>query len=154
MSVLDINEGIIQNKLSFVDIVNGFRNHSLQKEKWTHEAHITTAIWFIMNTDPFDALCRIKSGIISYNLSAGSENNGTNGYHETITVFWWKLLTLFVGKYPNLTYDQMCIAFLESKYNRRDIAFDYYTKELLISAEARAMHCGPDIKEIELEDGD
>jgi hypothetical protein len=132
--------------------VEGFRNHSLPKEKWTHEAHITTAIWFIMHRDSFDALCRIKSGIISYNLSTGSENNGTNGYHETITIFWWKLLTLFIEKQGSLAYDQMCNSFLESIYNRKDIVFDFYSKELLMSGMARAMYVAPDIKQILLED--
>ena len=151
MSVVGIKEIITEDNLSFIDIVNGFRNHSLPKEKWTHEAHITTALWFIMNTNPSDALCRIKSGIISYNLSVGGVNNGTNGYHETITVFWWKLLSLFVENHPHLNYDQMCQAFLESGYNRRDIAFDFYSKDLLLSGMARAMYLAPDVKEIRLD---
>ena len=112
---------------------------------------ITTALWFIMNTNPSDALCRIKSGIISYNLSVGGVNNGTNGYHETITVFWWKLLSLFVENHPHLNYDQMGQAFLESGYNRRDIAFDFYSKDLLLSGMARAMYLAPDVKEIRLD---
>lgn len=138
--------------MSFIDIVDGFRHHSLPKEKWTHQAHITTAIWFIMNSDPYDALCKIRSGIISYNLSVGGENNGTNGYHETITVFWWKLLSLFVEKHTALGYDQMCNLFLESAYNRRDIAFDFYSQDLLMSGMARAMYVAPDIKSIRLDE--
>jgi len=152
MSIPDNKEVLIEDHLSFIDTVNGFRNHSLPKDKWTHQAHITTAIWFIMNSDPYDALCKIKSGIISYNLSVGGENNGTNGYHETITVFWWKLLCLFVEKRSPLSYDQICNAFLESKYNRRDIAFDFYTKDLLMSGMARAMYIAPDVKQITIDE--
>lgn len=129
-------------------IAMAFQDRTLPKALWTHEAHLTTAIWFIMKYEGFDALCRIKSGIISYNLSVGGENNGTNGYHETITVFWWRLLSLFVSEHKGLDYESMCAAFLKSAWNKREIIFDYYSKESVLSQKARAMFIHEDIQSV------
>ncbi|MEP7267257.1 MAG: hypothetical protein ABI844_06475 [Saprospiraceae bacterium] len=136
---------------TYLEIVEGFKNHTLDKSLWTHQAHLTTGLWFIMNYEAYDALCRIRSGIISYNLSVGGINTGQNGYHETITVFWWKWLSLFVNAHRENPYERMCEAFLKSKYNNRDAAFKYYTKSILISGEARARYIAPDLAEIVLD---
>ena len=74
--------------LSYSETAAGFSDRILDKSLWTHEAHITTAIWYLMKYEKEDALCRLRSGIISYNLAVGGENTGMGGYHETITVFW------------------------------------------------------------------
>lgn len=136
--------------LSYTDIVHKFQDHSLDKSLWTHRAHITTAIWYLLNYNREDALCRIRSGIISYNLATGGENTGSNGYHETITVYWWKLIDLYILAHSGLEYDELCETFLASPYANQVKAFEFYTKEKLLSAQARACYLAPDIKEIGL----
>ncbi|HNR06482.1 MAG TPA: hypothetical protein PKM27_04145 [Saprospiraceae bacterium] len=136
--------------LSFSETAAGFIDHSLDKSRWTHEAHITTAIWFLLNYEKQEALCRLRSGIISYNLATGGENTGSSGYHETITVFWWTLLERFVQANPGKDYDQLCRAFLNSRYAHRETPFEFYSREKLLSARARAYYLAPDIKEIHL----
>jgi len=134
--------------LSFIDIVRKFQDHSLDKSLWTHQAHITTAIWYLIHHDREDALCRIRSGIISYNLATGGENTGSNGYHETITVYWWRLIDLYIKTHEGLEYDQLCESFLASPYAGQSKAFEFYSKEKLLSAQARACYLAPDIKEV------
>lgn len=136
--------------LSYTDIVHKFQDHSLDKSLWTHQAHITTAIWYLLNYNREDALCRIRSGIISYNLATGGENTGSNGYHETITVYWWKLINFYILAHSGLEYDEMCEAFLASSYANQVKAFEFYSKEKLLSSQARACYLAPDIKEIGL----
>lgn len=103
-----------------------------------------------MEYEQDDALCRIRSGIIAYNLSLGGVNTGMNGYHETITVLWWTLISLFVRLHQGLSFDEMCVSFLASRYADRQIGFEFYTKELLLSSAARARYFPPDIKEVAL----
>ena len=134
--------------LTFIEVVRKFQDHSLDKSLWNHQAHITTAIWYLMNYDRDDALCRIRSGIISYNLGTGGENTGSNGYHETITVYWWKLIDLYIKAHGGFEYDQLCDSFLLSPYAGQAKAFEFYTKEKLLSSQARACFVPPDIKEI------
>jgi len=101
-----------------------------------------------MNYNREDALCRLRSGIICYNLATGGENTGNNGYHETITVYWWKLIDLYILANPGMAYDQLCDTFLASPYAGQAKAFEFYTKEKLLSPQARACYLAPDIKEI------
>ena len=106
-----------------MDIVDGFISRTLDKSLWTHDAHQITAIWFLMHYEPDDALCRIKSGIIAYNLAVG---------------------------HREFSYEDLCDAFLSSPYSARDIGFKFYTKERLLSSEARSRYLTPDIQEITL----
>lgn len=134
--------------LSFSEIAAGFSDRTLDKSLWTHEAHITTAIWYLMNYKKEDALCRLRSGIISYNLAVGGENTDMGGYHETITVFWWSILAMYLDANPGKDYDNQCRDFLMSRYALRETPFEYYSREKLLSSRARAYYLAPDIKEI------
>ena len=107
----------------FEHIVEGFNSRVLDKSLWTHDAHQIVAIWYLMNFEPDDALCRIRSGIISYNLATGGENTGQNGYHETITVFWWTLIGLYVRDKKGYSFKEVCESFLSSRFTQRNICF-------------------------------
>src|SRR5688572_1498952 len=89
-------------------LISAFNARTLPKSEWTHHAHLTTAIWFLKNFEHSEALCRIKSGIVSYNLSLGGENTGTAGYHETITIFWVDLIHLFTSLHKDLSVKDSC----------------------------------------------
>jgi hypothetical protein len=135
---------------SFEHIVEAFNSRTLEKSLWTHEAHQIVAIWYLMNFEPNDALCRIRSGIIAYNLATGGENTGQNGYHETVTVFWWTLIGLYIRDRHDMSFEDMCESFLLSRYTQRNIGFEFYTRELLLSPAARSKYFEPDIKEVAL----
>jgi hypothetical protein len=132
------------------DIVQGFLKRTLDKSLWTHEAHIVTAIWHLQNYAKEDALCRLRSGIIAYNLSVGGENTGDKGYHETMTVFWWEVIRQFLEKNPGQTYAAACTIFLQSPMADRSFPFEFYSREHLLSALARSVYVVPDKKKIKL----
>lgn len=132
-------------------IVNGFIEKTLDKSLWTHEAHISTAIWFLKNYKATDALCRLRSGIINYNISTGGENTGQNGYHETITIFWWEVLKQFIANKPQESFAATCTLFLDSVMAEKTYPFNFYTRETLLSALARAIYIQPDLKEIQID---
>lgn len=136
--------------LSFSETAAGFSDRTLDKSLWTHEAHITTAIWYLMKYEKEDALCRLRSGIISYNLAIGGENTDKGGYHETITVFWWSILAMYLDANPGKDYESQCRDFLMSRHALREAPFEYYSREKLLSSRARAYYLAPDIKEIGL----
>jgi len=133
------------------DIVNGFIKRSLDKSLWTHQAHIITAIWHLKEYEPEDALCRLRSGIISYNLAVGGENTGQNGYHETITIFWWEVVKQFIEQNDKISFKEACDIFLNSPMADKNFPFQFYTKEKLLSTFARARFINPDLKEINIE---
>lgn len=69
-------------------LVTQFQDRTLPKEAWTHEAHLIVALWYVQNYSKAEATCLLRAGIINYNVSVGTVNTPTGGYHETITLFW------------------------------------------------------------------
>jgi hypothetical protein len=132
------------------EIVNGFLDRTLDKSLWTHQAHIIVAIWHLMKFDREDALCRLRSGIISYNLSKGGENTGQDGYHETMTIFWWDIIDQFLDRHPGDSYAEACDTFLQSPMADKNFPFKYYSKEVLFSPSARSRFVNPDREEIKI----
>ncbi|MBY0424054.1 MAG: hypothetical protein K2Q22_00325 [Cytophagales bacterium] len=125
-------------------LVDQFKSQSLPKAKWTHEAHLTVALWYLSYYSFEEALCYLRSGIIAYNTSVGTENSPYSGYHETFTVFWTKVIDDYLKtNKSNLLTDFN--NFLQSPWASRQLPLQYYSKELLFSTKARALYCEPDL---------
>ena len=124
------------------------KNRTLPIEKWTHQAHLVVAIWYLRNYNKSEATCLLRSGIISYNVAVGTKNSATSGYHETITLFWIRLINKFVEEHKYLEISELTELFLNSRFAEKTIFFEYYTKERLFSTEARANWVAPDIKSL------
>lgn len=125
-------------------LIKDFIALTLPKEKWAHEAHLTGAIWHLMNYDFYEAICLIKSRIISYNLAVGGENTSASGYHETLTIFWMKLVALYIEKNKNKSLLEITNQFLASPLSSRLITQHFYDKERLMSGEARSIYVAPE----------
>ena len=95
------------NEQEILDLVGGFRDCTLPKDRWTHEAHLTVGIWFHITYAEFEAICYLRSGIIAYNVSIGGKNTPEGGYHETMTLFWSRIIRDFVSvnKHHCITWD-------------------------------------------------
>ncbi len=131
---------IYKSETEIEELVKAFDAKTLPKNEWTHFAHLTVAIWYIKNFDINDATCKLKSGIISYNLSIGGENNGNAGYHETLTIFWIDVVKLFFDKYSEMPLVELCNCFLNSKAADKAFPFEFYHKETLLTSSARARY--------------
>lgn len=125
-------------------LVNAFRNKTLPIEQWTHQAHLTVGLWFNKYFSAFEALGYLRSGIITYNQSVGTENSPQKGYHETLTVFWHKVIRNFILANPNLSLLALSNTYLNSDFARKDLVFEFYSQEILFSVEARATWVKPD----------
>jgi hypothetical protein len=66
-------------------LVAGFEQCTLPKEQFTHEAHLTTAMWYLRHYPQAEATNRMRRGIQRYNASVGGS---PTAYHETITLAW------------------------------------------------------------------
>lgn len=130
------------------DLVEGFRNRTLPATRWTHQAHLITGLWFNFHYPEPAAICYIRSGIISYNISTGGENTPEKGYHETLTIFWSKILRHFVIQNKHLPLLELCNQFLESDWSSKDLPLQYYTRDVLFSTHARAMWVRPDLQDL------
>ncbi len=120
-----------------------FANHSLDKAAWTHEAHLTMAVYHLKKFDLYEATCLLRSGIISYNLSLGNRNTGSQGYHESITIGWIAVVDFFVKENADSTMLDTCNAFLASPLADKNLLFHFYEKDHLLSSAARAGFAAP-----------
>jgi hypothetical protein len=139
---------LYQSDHEIEELVQSFLQKTLDKSLWTHAAHLSTAIWHLKQYDIHEATCRMKSGIISYNLSVGGQNTGTGGYHESMTLFWMDILHIFVNDNAGLSLKDTCNKLLNSPLGSKDLPFNFYTKEIILSPLARARAVVPDLREL------
>lgn len=124
-------------------LVNQFESNVLPISQWTHQAHLTVGLYYLRNNTFHESLCLIRANIITYNVATGGINSTTRGYHETLTVFWLKVLAEFLEKQKSEPLFKVCNSFMESPLSSRELPFQYYTKEKIFSIEARASYIGP-----------
>ena len=135
------------------DLVAKFKSCSLPKEKWTHEAHLIVAIWFCKTYELPKALNLLRYQIKAYNISVGTPNSDSQGYHETLTRFWLLMAANFVKLNETKTFEVTAEAFINSNWASRNLAFNYYTKETLFSLKARKSWVEPDLQKLPIENG-
>jgi hypothetical protein len=128
------------------DLILKFSDHTLPAEEWTHQAHLTIAFWHLFHFSIEEATCYLKSGIISYNHSNGTENTPSGGYHESITLFWIKVIYDYQSKYSLKSLLECCNAFLESEFADKNYIFSFYSKDILFTSRARAFWVEPNIQ--------
>lgn len=137
-----------QTESEIENLVTQFQNQTLPPPAWTHEAHLTVAVWHLKNHTLPEATCLLRSGIITYNKASGGKNTPTGGYHETITLLWIKIIHDFVCKNSDINLLDLCNAFLASEYATREFPLQFYSRELLFSTDARAFWVEPDLKNL------
>jgi hypothetical protein len=114
-------------------------------EKWHHREHIRAAYLYLCQLPYPEALERMRSGIKAFNIAHKVPERPDRGYHETITHAWMRLThqallesgktvssEAFLSRHPVLT--------------SKDSLLIHYTKDRLMSAEARRQFIDPDIK--------
>lgn len=143
-----MNYYIPSKQTEFDHIIEGFRAKTLPAKEWTHEAHLIAGLWHVANFDYEAALLKMRENIKTYNEASGGQNTDSSGYHESITVFWVWLLNEFWKRNStdNQSFEEVCNVFLTSKYCDRNAAFTFYTREKLLSREARLTFVAPDIQ--------
>ena len=129
-------------------LVSGFNDCTLPSKEWTHEAHLITACWFLHHYSLNEAICLIRSGIICYNTSQGGKNTPDSGYHETITLFYMKLMDRIFNP-SSASLETKVNWILENKIGAKKFPLTFYSKEKLMSTEARAQWIEPDLRSLE-----
>lgn len=141
-----INFSSKNNQRPVHDLVAGFEDGTLPCEEWTHAAHLTVALWYLVHYPADEAVRRIRDGIKHYNAAVGVVSTPTSGYHETLTLFYIRAMKRFVETATlGLPTESLVEMMLESDIAKREYPLHFYTKELLFSTEARATWAEPDI---------
>jgi hypothetical protein len=108
-------------------------------------------LWHVERYGREEALVRLRSGIRRLNESYGGVNSATAGYHETITAVYVELLAQFLDRRPaGESLGRTIERLLGGPLAQRGALFAFYSRERLMSTEARAAWMEPDIGPLEI----
>jgi hypothetical protein len=123
----------------------GMIARTLPRPEWTHEAHIGTTSWIILERPDIVPERDLPGLIRRYNESVGGVNSETEGYHETITQVFIRTLRASLAGGEERTLHERVNAILLSPEGRRNWPLRFYSQELLFSKEARLGWVEPDL---------
>ncbi|HST35237.1 MAG TPA: hypothetical protein VLK25_01215 [Allosphingosinicella sp.] len=123
----------------------GFLARTLPKSEWTHEAHISTTCWLILERADIHPERDLPDLIRRYNESVGGVNSDTEGYHETITQVFIRTLRRKLAEAEGQGLAERVNAVLLTPEGRREWPLWFYSRERLFSKEARLAWVEPDL---------
>jgi hypothetical protein len=133
-------------------LVDAFERRTLPPAEWNHRAHLVIAIWYLCHHPEVEATERIITGIQRYTLAREIPATATNGYHETLTLFWISIARLFHDECnPEISLLHRVNDFLRAFGPRGDLHSEYYTPARLFSWRARQTWVEPDLQSLEPE---
>ncbi len=133
------------NKSDIANLIKQFQTCTLPRDRWTHQAHLTVAFWYLMHGPLPDATQQIRTEIQQYNLANGILMTPTSGYHETLTLFWISLLHHYLQQHREGDLITLLKGLLEIYADPR-LPLQYYSPDRLMSWEARTTWMEPDLK--------
>lgn len=70
-------------------VVRGFENCTTAKEAFTHQQHLTVAVWYLRQSNLEQTLDKMRSGLLRF---LGHHGVAQGKYKEALTVGWLKLI--------------------------------------------------------------
>ena len=131
----------------------GFLALTLPRPEWTHEAHIATTCWLLLERADIVPERDLPGLIRCYNESVGGVNSATEGYHETITQLFIRTLRAALAPSDGEGLAGRVNAILCAPEGRRDWPLHFYSPGLLFSPEARLGWVEPDLTGMDLPGG-
>ncbi len=120
---------------------------SLRKEEWTHGAHFAVALWLMRYRPDIDPARDMPGLIRAFNESLGGVNSDTSGYHETITQASLRAARGVYDAYPaDVPVWRIANALMKSNLANPNWLLEYWSRDRLMSVEARRAWLDPDLK--------
>ena len=120
---------------------------ALAREEWTHEAHLGSCAWLIIERPDILPERDLPGIIRRFNESLGGINDETHGYHETITqCFIIAARAALARSDPALPLHARANALLRAREGRRDWPLHLYSTARLFSVPARLGFVAPDLR--------
>jgi hypothetical protein len=130
-------------------IVSGFESCAMPDSEFSHRAHMVVALSYLhlSRLSAEQAAERMRDGLYRFLDHYG---NDRQKYNETITLFWIKLVRGFLDRASTSERPLAALANeLAASYPDSKLIYDYFSKELLSSGEARTSWVEPDRKPLD-----
>ena len=120
---------------------------SLKKEEWTHAAHFAAALWLMRYRTELEPAAAMPGLIRAFNESVGGVNSDTAGYHETITQASLRAARGVFDSFPaDVPVWRIVNALMKTNFANPNWLLEYWTRDRLMSVEARRSWLEPDLK--------
>ena len=132
-----------------VRLIESFEDRTLARSDWDHAAHLTVAVWYLLNYEEPAAVARTIEGIRAYNASHGIRQTATSGYHETLTLFWLAVAQRYLR---DSAADRPALALVNGfvrAFGDRQLHLEYYSRERIASWQARQTWVEPDLRPLD-----
>ena len=137
---------LFANPAAVARVGEGLLACELPKAEWTHEAHLAATTYLILEHPEIDLDTALPGLIRAYNESVGGVNDDTQGYHDTITRAYLHGVRLFLRDADReRPVDDLVNDLLHAPMGRRDWPLRFWSKERLMSVEARRGWVEPDL---------
>jgi hypothetical protein len=123
------------------EMVHAFETGSLAPDQFNHHAHLTVALWYLTRLPFADATATMRSNIQRF----AATHQQSQLYHETITMFWMRLLRHVLDTtepsepFADIVYRAIC------RFGSMQPFFRHYSRDRAFSAEARQQWLEPDL---------
>ena len=121
-------------------LVGAFESGNLPAAEFKHSAHIAVALTYLSEFPLPEATERMRASLDHF-----IRHHNQTGYHETLTVFWMRLLAhLADARYPQIPLWQRVNAVIASHGTKWPVEA-HYSKHLVSSTNARQVWVEPDL---------
>jgi hypothetical protein len=152
VSVIDRKATYYRTAAEIECLVRNFESCLLPRDRWTHPAHLTVGLWYLLRHPWPEAARLVRAAIKRYNEANGIITTRESGYHETITLFWLRMVRRYLETASRECSLVALANGLVERCGNKGLALEYYTRERLMSWEARAGWVEPDLKSLDEED--
>lgn len=122
-------------------LVRQFERCQLPLDSFNHGEHLTVALFYLTQMPVHEAVHQFRTAILRF-----IKHYNETGYNETITMFWLNLIGRFLMKSePTRPITNMLDELLET-YGDSRLIYTYYSRDRLMSDEAKAAWLAPDLK--------
>ena len=127
-------------------IGEGLLGRTLKRDEWTHEAHLAATLYLLVSHPEIDLDSELAGLIRRFNESVGGVNDETQGYHDTITRTYLRGVRLFLERAgQKAPLHELVNGLLRSPAGGRDWPLRFFSRERLMSVEARRHWVEPDL---------
>ncbi|MEP6636339.1 MAG: hypothetical protein ABJB97_06405 [Acidobacteriota bacterium] len=135
-------KNLFESENEIKSVVRGFESGTTGKDDFPHRDHLAMAVWYLRGSDTIEATGRMRASLHRFLDHYNSRKN----YHETMTVFWIKLVSEVLASLDDDGSLLRATNAVTERLNDSRIVYDYYSRELVGSDEAKQKWIEPDLK--------
>ena len=128
------------------DVLRRFESGALSPPEFKHRQHLTVALLYLLRLPEREVHARMRDTILRF-LARHRLDAGV--YHETITAFWLRRVRSFVrGADAGRPVHELANELIDQCADSR-LVFEYFSRELIETQEARSGWVEPDLKALD-----